>query len=188
LPTISINKTTFYLGETVVIHGYDFRMYTYDPSVAQAQFVWYKDDVRQLDLWSPVSPQTNECEWRIVADRPGNYSGFGRCFPTSQSYELSNTVYWTVLSTPPPKKKTSLVLGVEPTSGSAPLSVNIRVLLRDEDGAPLSGKLIKIYKNGLLFTTLTTGGQGTAETNDSLDVGTYNYQAEFEGDDQYEGC
>ena len=53
----------------------------------------------------------------------------------------------------------------------------------------LSGKSIRFIKNGTPWKTITTNGSGHAGTTDNLSTpGTYNYYAEFLGDDEYLGC
>lgn len=73
--------------------------------------------------------------------------------------------------------------------------VRLTAVLKDSDGKPISGKTISFsYRTSGATTwtnagTATTGGDGSASVTVSLTVpGTYDFQASFAGDDQYEAA
>jgi len=74
-------------------------------------------------------------------------------------------------------------------------SVQVTAVLKDTDGNPLSGKSVNLYYRESGQTTWndigtnphTTGANG--QVTDTVDLavpGTYDFRAEFPGDDQYE--
>lgn len=71
----------------------------------------------------------------------------------------------------------------------------LTAVLKDSNGKPISGKTISFsYKTSGATTwtdagTATTGGDGSASVIVSLTApGTYDFQASFAGDDQYEAA
>lgn len=73
--------------------------------------------------------------------------------------------------------------------------VRLTAVLKDGDGNPISGRRISFaYRTSGANTwtnagTATTGGDGSASVVVSLNVpGTYDFQASFEGDNQYEAA
>lgn len=73
--------------------------------------------------------------------------------------------------------------------------VRLTAVLKDSDGNPISGKTISFaYRTSGATTwtnagTATTGGDGSASVTVSLTVpGTYDFQASFAGDNQYEAA
>jgi hypothetical protein len=75
------------------------------------------------------------------------------------------------------------------TSGSVPLTVELRGLLKDANGNALNGKPIDIYQNGVKIGTATTAQVGAYAYQVTLSQpGTYAFYAYFAGDSTYEGC
>jgi len=71
--------------------------------------------------------------------------------------------------------------------------VKLEATLTDADGNPLSGKTINFYYRLSGETTWTSAGSATTDSSGkasvtiNLDVpNTYDFRAEFEGDDDYE--
>lgn len=85
---------------------------------------------------------------------------------------------------------TSLSINVWPTSGDAPLTINVNGYLRDDAGNPIRGKAISIIINGTEVAVGTTEFDGLYYAmNIVLDApGTYDIFTEFLGDAEYEGC
>ena len=74
-------------------------------------------------------------------------------------------------------------------------SVQVTATLKDIDGGPLSGKSVNLYYRASGETTWSDIGtnphttDANGEATDTIDLsvpGTYDFRAEFPGDDQYE--
>jgi len=98
---------------------------------------------------------------------------------------------------PPPKKATRLSIDVDPTSAPVPAEFHISGNLTDvELGIGIDGKPIRIYENGVFIETVYTRTPVVSPvplgyyeyTRRILTPGTYEFQAEFPGDEEYEGC
>jgi hypothetical protein len=93
------------------------------------------------------------------------------------------------------KISTSVSINVSPTSGLIPFAVSISGRLIDSAGTPLNGKTINLYSNATLIgTTITAvmgpgspGGDYAFSVNITV-IGQYQFQTEFLGDADYEGC
>jgi len=90
---------------------------------------------------------------------------------------------------PPITETMFAAFDVNPKSGRPPFIVTIEGSLTDVYGNPLAGKTINIYRNGVFLKSKSTGYAGYAgyfKTDDTvMYVGTYDYYAEFPGDDVY---
>lgn len=90
------------------------------------------------------------------------------------------------------KSVTALSIDVSPTTGVPPLDVTISgVLTRVDMGAGLPGKAVNLYRNGVLVASATTGMSPVGQYSfvDTLtSPGTFEYYAEFLGDDLFQGC
>ena len=98
----------------------------------------------------------------------------------------SSIVYVDVIA----KKPTTLSISVYPTSGKPPLTVTITGTLK-YSATPISGREIRLRVNGVFdpYASATTDAYGNYQIIYALyDVGTYNFQTNFAGDDEYEGC
>jgi len=113
---------------------------------------------------------------------------------------MGKSIVVTVTVTQPPKpaKRQSAFteFEVSPTSGTCPLTVRVTGRLIDATGVPgfegtwgLPDRVVTITVNGSPVTTCTTDSLGYFGTTIVLQqAGSYNIQAEWSGDDYYEGC
>jgi len=87
------------------------------------------------------------------------------------------------------KKGTLISINVSPASSTVPFTATVTGSLTDTTGWQLIGKSINLYINGTLTATGTTANGGAYGFNVNITVaGTYQFQTEFPGDADYEGC
>jgi hypothetical protein len=206
---VPINKTTFYIGETIKIYG------TISP-VPQNNNIqlasWYycpasKDYWRADDLWTTCN-SSGYFEFNFPA-RIGEPSS-GYCKVTTSQNWMATVRYqrvigeppdsfeslnWTVINQQYTKKASRLELratdvnGYDITSGPEPLDIVLRGRLTDAvTGSGLTNRRVYIYENGTQIGYATTDAAGAFVMTVTRNRGTYTYYAEWAGDDQYEGC
>jgi len=209
-----INKTTFYIGEIIKIYGkitpvpqnrnIMLARWYKCPSQCPGEMCWW----RTTDFWTTCD-DNGYFEFNFTASIEEPDPGYCR-ITTSQEWSAMvryqpiigeppvtfEQLGWTVINQPKPKLKTKLTLSAYVpntntplTSGTAPLDVELRGILKDENDTPLNGKSVNIYMNNQLIATVTTAQVGAFIYRLTLrDPGTYTFYAEFTGDTNYEGC
>lgn len=193
-----INKTTFYPGEMVKIYGtispvpenknIQLARWYYCPASAP-EYPWWRFE----DLWTTCDnngyyeftfPATlyDVTYCRVTTSQ--NFYALVRYQPViGEPPTTFESVQWTVLNIQ--RIPTNLTLSAEKIDTNV---YKLSVVLKDINGNPLNRKLIKIYRNGELVFTTFTDSNGYAFVNITLDPGTYEFYAEFEGDETYQGC
>jgi hypothetical protein len=84
---------------------------------------------------------------------------------------------------------TSISISVSPTSGTAPFTVSIAGMLKDNSGFGLGSKEIDLYVNGTKTATTATDSSGNYSFSLSItSAGSYTIQTQFPGDATYAGC
>lgn len=89
------------------------------------------------------------------------------------------------------KIQAAISINLSPSSGAPPLTTRTTGLLTTVAGAPLGGKTVHQYRDGVLINSMvtktTSPGQGAYDFSDVIDADT-DYYVIFLGDDEYAGC
>jgi len=210
---VPINKTTFYIGETIKIYGtispvpqnnnIQLALWYRCPSQCPGDTCWW----RTGDLWTTCN-SSGYFEFNFAAHIEEPMSGY--CGITTSQDWMAMVRYqsvagqppatfenlsWTVLNQPYTKKASKLELratdvnGYDITSGPEPLDIILRGRLTDAvTGSGLTNRRVYIYENGAQIGYATTDAAGAFVMTVTRNRGTYTYYAEWAGDDQYEGC
>ena len=203
-----INKTTFYIGETIKIYGtispvpqnnnIQLALWYRCPSQCPGDTCWW----RTGDLWTTCN-SSGYFEFNFAAHIEEPMSGY--CgITTSQDWQAMvryqpvadqppatfESLSWTVLNQQFMKKQSLLEVYASPISGTVPLNVYIQGNLLDRSTqVGLPNRTVRVYIDGSLIKTVTTDDVGHFGFSYTINTtGIHSIYAEWDGDDQYEGC